>query len=68
MRLVTVTWGKLKVELPAELLLYLLFKAFLIYITYLSDSLKPPRMVPPIRGSFIALIISDSLKFDHNNL
>jgi hypothetical protein len=30
MRHVTATWGKLKVELPVEFLLALLFKAFLI--------------------------------------
>ena len=30
MRHITVTWGKLKVELPVEFLLYVLFKAFLM--------------------------------------
>ena len=30
MRLVTVKWGKLYLELPAEIFLYLLFKAFLV--------------------------------------
>jgi len=30
MRLVRVKWGKLYVELPAEIILYLLFKAFLM--------------------------------------
>ena len=30
MRLVKVEWGKFKLELPAEFLLYLLFKAFLM--------------------------------------
>ena len=31
MRHVTVKWGKLKVELPVELLLFALFNAFLIH-------------------------------------
>jgi hypothetical protein len=31
MRLVRVQWGKFKLELPMELLLLVLFKAFLIY-------------------------------------
>jgi len=30
MRLVTVKWGKFKLELPAELLLFVLLKTFLI--------------------------------------
>jgi hypothetical protein len=30
MRLVTVIWGRFSIELPAELLLFLLFRAFLI--------------------------------------
>jgi hypothetical protein len=30
MRLVTVQWGKFKLELPAEIILFLLFKAFLV--------------------------------------
>ena len=30
MRPITVKWGKLYLEVPAELILYLLFKAFLV--------------------------------------
>lgn len=30
MRLVTVKWGKLTLEVPAEIILFLLFKAFLL--------------------------------------
>jgi hypothetical protein len=30
MRLITVQWGKFKLELPAEIFLFLLFKAFLM--------------------------------------
>jgi hypothetical protein len=30
MRLVTVQWGKFKLELPAEIILFLLFKTFLM--------------------------------------
>jgi len=30
MRPITVKWGKLYLEVPAEIILYLLFKAFLV--------------------------------------
>ncbi len=36
MRLVTVEWGKFKIELPAEIFLFLLFKAASLLLLYVN--------------------------------
>jgi len=49
---VIVKWGKLHVELPGEVFLALLFKAFLIAHLLSGERFRTPsERFPPLRGS-----------------